>query len=150
MDKRFKDWKFPKIQEGKLTKYNWLVQHKDKLKLGYKTDIGAFTYINAKNGVIIEDYVQIGSHCSIYSISTIDGKRGKITLKKNCKIGSHSVIMPGITIGENSVIGAFSFVNREIPDNVIAYGMPVKIIKKIASKRAFGNRRNPISQEKSK
>jgi len=50
---RFKDWKYPDIEEGKLTKYNWLVQHKDKLKLGYKTDIGAFTYINAKNGVII-------------------------------------------------------------------------------------------------
>jgi len=54
---RSKDWKYPDIEEGKLTRYNWLVQHRDKLKLGYKTDIGAFTYINAKNGVIIEDYV---------------------------------------------------------------------------------------------
>ena len=75
---RFKNWKYPEIEEGKLTKYNWLVQHKDKLKLGYKTDIGAFTYINAKNGVIIEDYVQIGSHCSIYSVSTIDNKEAKL------------------------------------------------------------------------
>jgi len=54
---RSKDWKYPDIEEGKSTRYNWLVQHRDKLKLGYKTDIGAFTYINAKNGVIIEDYV---------------------------------------------------------------------------------------------
>jgi len=112
------------------TKYNWLVQHKDKLKLGYKTDIGAFTYINAKNGVIIEDYVQIGSHCSIYSVSTIDNKEGKVILKKNCKIGSHSVIMPGVTVGENSIIGAFSFVNRDIPDNTVAVGVPVKVIEK--------------------
>lgn len=105
---RFKNWKYPEIEEGKLTKYNWMVQHIDKLKLGYKTDIGAFTYINAQNGVVIEDYVQIGSHCAIYSISTIDNKEGQVTLKKNCKIGSHSVIMPGVTVGENSIIGACS------------------------------------------
>ncbi len=113
MSDRFREWKYPEINEGELTKYNWLVQHKDKLQLGYKTDIGVFTYINAKNGVVIEDFVQIGSHCSIYSISTIDGKEGKVVMKKNCKIGSHSVIMPGVTIGENSVVGAGAVVTAD-------------------------------------
>ena len=131
MSMRFKDWKYPEIEEGKLTKYNWVVQHKDKLKLGYKTDIGAFTYINAKNGVIIEDYVQIGSHCSIYSVSTIDNKEGEVILKKGCRIGGHSVIMPGVTIGENSIVGAFSFVNVDIPDNVVAVGVPTKVTRNI-------------------
>ncbi len=131
MKDRFKEWEYPKIEEGKLTKYNWMVQNKDGLKLGYKTDIGAFTYINAINGVVIEDFVQIGSHCSLYSESTIDNKVGKIILKKNCKIGSHSVIMPGVTIGENAVIGAFSFVNRDVPENVVAAGVPIKVIEKI-------------------
>jgi len=131
MENRFKEWEYPKIEEGKLTKYNWMVQNKDGLKLGYKTDIGAFTYINAKNGVVVEDFVQIGSHCSLYSISTIDNKEGKITLKKNCKIGSHSVIMPGVTVGRNSIIGAFSYVNKDVPENVVATGVPIKIIKKI-------------------
>jgi len=126
---RFKDWKYPEIEEGKPTKYNWVVQHKDNLSLGCKTDIGAFTYINAKNGVVIEDKVQIGSHCSIYSVSTIDGKEGEVILKKNCKIGSHSVVMPGVTVGANAVVGAMSFVNCDIPDNVVAAGVPVKVIK---------------------
>lgn len=130
---RFKHWDYPEIEEGKLTKYNWMVQHKDKLKLGYKTDIGAFTYINAENGVTIEDCVQIGSHCAIYSISTIDNKEGTVIVKKNCKIGSHSVIMPGVTVGENSIVGAFSFVNTDIPANVVAAGIPAKVIKKIKS-----------------
>jgi len=130
---RFKNWQYPKIEERKLTKYNWLVQHKDQLKLGDKTDIGAFTYINAKNGVTIEDYVQIGSHCAIYSISTIDNKEGAVILKKNCRIGSHSVIMPGVTVGENSIVGAFSFVNTDIPANVVAAGIPAKVIEKIKS-----------------
>jgi acetyltransferase-like isoleucine patch superfamily enzyme len=128
---RFKKWVFPLIEEGKLTKYNWLVQHKDNLSLGNQTDIGAFTYINAKNQVIIEDYVQVGSHCSIYSVSTIDDKEGPVKLRKNCKIGSHSVIMPNVTVGENSVIGAFSFVNQDIPANVVAFGVPAKVIKNL-------------------
>jgi len=130
-ENRFDNWKAPEINECELTKYNWLVQNKDNLKLGYKTDIGAFTYINAKNNVIIEDYVQIGSHCSIYSVSTIDDKEGGVVLKKNCKIGTHSAVMPGVTIGENSVIGAFSFVTEDIPDNVMAFGVPAKVVKEL-------------------
>jgi acetyltransferase-like isoleucine patch superfamily enzyme len=130
MKERFKNWKQPQVKEGIMTKYNWLVRHKENFKLGEKTDIGAFTYINAKNGVIIEDYVQVGSHCSIYSVSTIDQKEGKVVLKKNCKIGSHSLIMPGVTVGEDSTVGAFSFVNRDIPSNSLAYGIPVKLVKK--------------------
>lgn len=131
MKRRFKCWKYPVIKEAILTKFCWLVQNKKNLRLGSNTDIGAFTYINAKYSVIIEDFVQIGSHCSIYSVSTIDNKKGKVILKKNCKIGSHSVIMPGITIGENSIVGAFSFVNKSIPANATAFGVPVKIKKRI-------------------
>lgn len=128
---RFKNWKKPIIKEGKLTKYNWVVQNVKNLTLGVKTDIGAFTYINAKYGVVIEDEVQIGSHCSIYSVSTIDNKEGRVTLKKNCKIGSHSIVMPGVTVGENSVIGAFSFVTKNVPDNVVAFGVPAKVARGI-------------------
>ncbi len=128
---RFEGWKAPEINECELTQYNWLVQNKNNLDLGYKTDIGAFTYINAKNGVIIEDYVQIGSHCSIYSVSTIDDKEGEVVLKENCRIGTHSVVMPGVTIGKNSVIGAFSFVTKDIPDNVVAFGVPAKVIREV-------------------
>jgi len=130
-ESRFDNWEYPQIEEGKPTKYNWVVQHKGKFKLGYKTDIGAFTYITAKNGVTIEDFVQIGSHCSIYSVSTIDDKEGKIVLKRNCKIGSHSIIMPGVTVGENSIVGAFSFVNQDIPDNAVAVGVPARVVKNI-------------------
>lgn len=131
MEKRFLKWAKPVIKEGKLTKWNWMVQGVKNLKLGRNTDIGAFSYINANAGVVIEDDVQIGSHCSIYSVSTIDNKKGKVVLKKNCRIGANSVIMPGITIGENSIIGAFSFVNKDIADNVVAFGVPVKVIHPI-------------------
>ncbi|MCP3876690.1 MAG: acyltransferase [Desulfobacteraceae bacterium] len=131
MSERFENWEYPKIIDGKPTKYNWVVQGVDGLMLGYKTDIGSFSYINARYGVEIEDEVQLGSHCSIYSVSTIDDKKGKVCLKKKCCIGSHSTIMPGVTIGKNSIVGAHSFVKNDIPDNVVAFGVPAKVMKRM-------------------
>ena len=128
MTKRFSDWKYPDIKDGETTKYNWVVQNLEGLELGFETDIGAFSYINALHGVVIEDNVQVGSHCSIYSVSTIDDSNGKVILKTNCKIGSHSIILPGVTIGRNSVVGAHSLVNKDIPDNVIVFGVPAVCI----------------------
>ena len=134
MKERFKNWKKPEIDEMKLTKYIFLVQYKDKLKLGEKIDIGQFTYINASNNVSIEDWVQIGSHCSIYSASTIDNKTGPVVLKRNCRIGTHSTIMPGVTVGENAIVGAYSFVKNDVPPNTLSYGVPAKVIRKLSKK----------------
>ncbi len=131
---RFAHWQPPAIEDGKPTKYNWLVQNKAGLKLGRRTDLGAFTYINAKAGVTIEDEVQIGSHCSIYSVSTIDGREAPVVLKRNCRVGTHSTVMPGVTIGENSVVGAHSFVNRDVPPDCVAYGVPAKVVRRLPSK----------------
>ena len=131
MDDRFDDWQYPEIEDGKLTKYNWVVQHAENLKLGHKTDIGAFTYINALAGVVIEDLVQVGSHCSIYSVSTIDNKRGQVILRRNCRIGSHSTVLPGVVVGENSIVGAHSLVTHDIPADVVAYGVPAQVIRKL-------------------
>lgn len=126
-----KVWKKPIIKHGKLTKYNYIVQYPENLTLGKDFDIGEFTYINSHYGVIIEDEVQIGSHCSIYSHSTIDNKKGQIHLKKNCKIGTHSTIMPKVTIGKNSIISAYSFVTKNVPDNQIWAGVPAKFVKSL-------------------
>lgn len=125
------NWESPIIEHSKLTKYNYIVQYPENLILGKYFDIGTFTYINSKYGVEIQDNVQIGSHCSIYSHSTIDKKQGNVILKKNCKIGTHSTIMPNVTIGENSIIGAYSFVTSNVPDNELWIGIPAKLKGKL-------------------
>ncbi len=129
-----KKWIKPEIKHGKLTKYNYIVQYPENLKTGKNFDIGTFSYINCKYDVEIEDEVQIGSHCSIYSYSTIDLKKGKVVLGKNCKIGTHSTIMPNVRIGENSIIAAYSFVTKNVPKNEIWAGIPAKKIKKMIIK----------------
>jgi acetyltransferase-like isoleucine patch superfamily enzyme len=119
-------WKKPIIKHGKMTKYNYLVYYPENLKLGKDFDIGSFTFIHAQNSVEIQDSVQLGSHCSIYSKSTIDDKEGPVILKQNCKIGTHSTIMPNVTIGENSIIAAYSFVNQDVPKNQFWAGIPAR------------------------
>ena len=128
-----KTWRKPIIKHGKFTKYNYIAQYPEGLKLGKNFDIGTFTYINARYGITISDLVQIGSHCSIYSYSTIDDKKGKIVLEKNCRIGTHSTVMPNVTVGKNSIVAAYSFVNRNIPENEVWGGTPIHQIKKLRS-----------------
>ena len=124
-------WKKPVIKHSKLTKYNYIVQYPENLKLGKNFDIGTFTYINSHYGVEIGDLVQVGSHCSIYSHSTIDSKKGPIKLEKNCKIGTHSTIMPNVTIGENSIVSPGSVVSNDVPDYCVVVGNPARVVKKI-------------------
>ena len=126
-----KTWRKPIIKHGKFTKYNYVAQYPEGLKLGKNFDIGTFTYINARYGITISDLVQIGSHCSIYSHSTIDDKKGKIVLEKNCRIGTHSTVMPNVTIGENAIVAAYSFVTSNIPDNELWGGVPAVKIKNL-------------------
>ncbi len=129
MSERFDHWQRPEIPEGKPTVYQWMVQNTGGFHLGEKTDIGAFTYINAKHGVTIEDLVQIGSHCSIYSVSTIDGRQGPVVLRRGCRIGTHSTVMPGVEVGAEAVVGAHSLVNRDVPAGEVWAGVPARRIK---------------------
>lgn len=54
-----------------------------------------------------------------------------ITIGDNVWIGAHVAILPGVSIGDNTVIGAGSIVNRNIPSNVLAAGNPCKVIREI-------------------
>ena len=132
-DNGSKNWKKPKFNEFNLTKWNWMCQHHEKLILSKNVDIGAYSYLNAKFGIEIGENTEIGSHCSVYSISTIDNKKGKVIIGKNVKIGTHSTVMPGINIGDGALIGAYSFVNKDIPPHSFSFGIPVKIIRKEGS-----------------
>ena len=111
------DWKKPTIEHQKITKYGYFVEYPENLVLGKNIDIGVFTYINSHFGVEIQDGVEIGPHCSILSHSTIGNKKGKVVIKKCAKIGGYTLIMPGVTIGENSLVHAYSYIDKDTQNN---------------------------------
>lgn len=112
--------------------------------------IGNNTYINynccfldsAK--VTIGDYVYMGPNCNIFTpCHPIHHELRKekvteyalpVTVGSHSWIGGDVVITPGVTIGENCVIGAGSVVTKDIPDNLIAVGNPCKVIRQINDK----------------
>jgi len=123
----------PEFNKMGFTQWQWRVLNHNNLKLGENTQVGSYTVIDANKGVEIEDEVKIGFSCVIISYSSIDDKGGKVILKKNCKIGSGAIIMPGITVGENAVVGANSFVNKDVPPNEVWVGTPAKFMKRLDS-----------------
>jgi len=127
-------WEGPKFEKNGMNQWLWRVLHRENFKLGRNVKIGTFTIIDAHKGVEIQDNVEISFGCVILSYSSIDKKGGKVILKENCKIGANSVIMPGIKIGRNAVIGALSFVNQDIPADEVWAGTPAKFIKNIILK----------------
>ena len=119
---RFKHWVKPRIIHGKPTKYGWVVYHPNKLKLGKYTDIGHGVFNQAKYGVTIEDYAQVGGGAYIYTYNSENGTKGSIIIKKNAKIGALALILPKpdgspLIIGENSFVGALTVVTKDVPDN---------------------------------
>ena len=57
-----------------------------------------------------------------------------VTIGDNVWLGSNVVVCPGVTIGDNAVIGAGSVVTKDVPENVIAAGVPCKVIREITDK----------------
>jgi len=130
MKDRFKNWERPNFDKEGFTKYGWRCQYHENLELGERTDVGCFAYLQAQNGIVIEDDVQIGGGAMIYSSDTIDNLKGKVVLRKNCKIGANSVVLPNVVVNENSVVGACSLLRygTEVPKDEIWSGVPAKKI----------------------
>lgn len=92
-------------------------------------------HTNISKHAFINRSVSIGHHSVIGACASVNPG---VTICGSCKIGDYSTIGAGTTIlnnvsvGNNSVIGAGSVVTRDIPDNVVAYGSPAKIIRKVS------------------
>jgi len=125
---RFKDWEPPTFDEKGMTKWGWKCSHPDLLELGDRVDVGSFTYIQSEEGVILEDEVQLGGGVKIYSVSTIDGTRGKVVIKRGACVGANSVVLPGVTIGEEAIVGALSLVKTDVPAGELWGGVPARKI----------------------
>lgn len=87
------------------------------------------------DGITIEDNVQIGPGVTFTNDKYPRAKKKFIlqrtTIKKGASIGAASVVIGGVTIGDNSMIGAGSLVTKDVPSNELWFGNPAKFIRKI-------------------
>lgn len=112
---------------------------------GFNIEIGENFYSNHNlvildaNKVTFGNNVQIGPNCGFYTSGhPIDKETRRkaefakpITIGNDVWIGGNVCVMPGVTVGDNTVIGAGSIVTKDIPSNVVAVGNPCKVIKEI-------------------
>ena len=127
---------------GDNTKIGSFVEIQKNASIGRNCKIEAFAFI--PEGVTLEDGVLVGPHACFTNdkyprATTKNGKLKetedwevtKTTVKKRASIGANATIICGVTIGENSIIGAGSVVTKDVPTNSIAAGNPAKVIGKV-------------------
>jgi acetyltransferase-like isoleucine patch superfamily enzyme len=113
-----------------------------KITIGSNVHIAAYCQMVGTYGITISNFSGLSSHVTIYSASDdYDGvlltnpmnnpnpPGGPVYLGEYVIIGSHSVILPRITINDGVAVGALSLVNKDIPAWKIVQGIPVRILK---------------------
>jgi len=93
------------------------------------------------NGVFVTDADWHGIYDRLESI----GKAAPVILKENVWVGDCATICKGVTIGENSIVGAGSVVTSDVPPNSIAAGNPAKVVKQLDLERTFNKREKMFS-----
>lgn len=107
-----------------------------QVKLGNNVYINHNVTMMSLGGIQIDDGVMIGPECGFFTVNH-EPKNIRIVMaktihiKKNAWLGARVSVLPGITIGENAIIGTGSIVTKNIPDNSIAVGNPARVIRTI-------------------
>jgi maltose O-acetyltransferase len=113
---------------------------------GYRIRVGARTFVNYGlvaldvASIAIGDDVQIGPNVQLLTPThplEPDARRAKweaaepIAIEGNVWLGGGVIVLPGVTIGENTVVGAGSIVTKDLPPNVVAAGNPARVVRSI-------------------
>ena len=108
------------------------------IRIGENVFINSGCNMQDQGGIYIGDDVLIGHNACLVTLnhdvnpdSRADMFPQPIHIKNKAWIGSNATVLPGVTIGENSIVAAGAVVTRDVPDNTIVGGVPAKIIKKI-------------------
>lgn len=112
------------------------------IKIGNNSKINYGVYIQGRYNVNIGDFVVLSARCMIFDsgldLSTISSSsdylphiKSFVRIEDNVWIGAGSIILPGVTIHQNSVVAAGSIVTKDVPPFTLVGGNPAKIIKEL-------------------
>lgn len=117
------------VQIGSSTIISHLVCVERETRIGGRCRVSSLTHLTA--ACIIEDDVQIGARVVTINDKELRWRRNPqligVTFRRGCRIGSGVTLMSGIEIGERAFIGAGAVVTKNIPPDVLAYGVPAYI-----------------------
>lgn len=127
---------FSEVGEGSRIVAPMTIVHGDKVRIGRNAIIMPNSLMMASGTITIEDNVQVAAYVKLISNNHDPYDRMVLTcrpvvLKRNCWIGAGAVILPGVTVGENSIVGAGSVVTKDVPDNTVVAGNPAKFVKQL-------------------
>ena len=113
---------------------------------GHHVHLGSNVYANAGLKLVDDTHIYIGD-CTMLGPNVVLATAGHpinpelraqgyqynmpVRIGKNCWLGAGVIVMPGVTIGDNVVIGAGSIVTKDIPDNVVAVGNPCRVLREV-------------------
>lgn len=112
------------------------------VRVGEHTWIGPFTVLDGSGGGLsIGSFCSISAGVQIYTHDTVDwsltggvapARRAAVAIGDNTYVGPNALITRGVTIGRRCVIGAAALVNHDVPDESIVYGVPGKVVGRVA------------------
>jgi maltose O-acetyltransferase len=120
-----------------------VIHNAARVSIGDNCTVLSFTVLFGSGGITIGNDVLISSNCSIFSIThRVDALERGLLFRKtrmmapvaigdNVWIGTGARILPGVTIGSNTVVGAGSVVTKSLPPNVVAAGVPARVVRQL-------------------
>ena len=116
---------------------------------GHHVHLGSNIYANAGLKLVDDTHIYIGD-CTMLGPNVVIATAGHpidpelrakglqynmpVHIGKNCWLGAGVIVMPGVTIGDNTVIGAGSVVTKDIPSGVVAYGNPCRVVRPVGER----------------
>jgi carbonic anhydrase/acetyltransferase-like protein (isoleucine patch superfamily) len=110
-----------------------IIRNKTTVERGHLAVTEPYSRLEIKEDCMLARHVEIrtGDSHSILDLRTGEriNKAANVTLEEHVWVGAHAIILKGVTVGNNSIIGTSSVVNKDIPANSIAAGIPAKVIR---------------------
>lgn len=114
-----------------------------KLTIGNSCFIGNGVMLDVRGGITLEDHVTLSSRATIVSHINVGfsdhplqkaypSKEESVRIQRGAFIGTGAIILPGCTVGENSVVGAGAVVTKNVAPRTVVAGVPARVIKKVS------------------